>query len=85
MEPDWTLISQILGPAAPMIVAIIWLARWYRPIYDRQIRAAEHDIILRRQRLKICRAHLQFLKEQGYEIEIPDLINSFSREGKDSG
>ncbi len=85
MEPDWELISQIFGPAAPMLIAFIWAGRWFYPIYKRHVRALERDIILRTYQLKVLKAHGTFLKEQGHEIEVPELINSVSGEGETSG
>jgi len=85
MEPDWNLISQIFGPAAPLLIATVWIARWYKPIYDRHVKAMERDIILRKHSIRTQKALAEFLKGQGHEIETPDLIDSFNGDGTTSG
>lgn len=82
MELDLTSISELLqtigGGGLTAIVLVLGVLGWrFGPKWlegrDRDVAARERDNRLRKIHIRLMRANLEFLKEQGHEVEIPDI------------
>lgn len=75
---DFTEIIQLVGPGP---VAVMLGIAWYAlPKYfkgrDEDAARAERENTLRKVQIRINLSLLQFLKEKGYDVKIPDITET---------
>ncbi len=64
-------ILQLVGPGP--VVAILFLLWKLKPTYDRHVKALQRDNTLRKIQIRQTEALMNFLKENGHEIQAPDI------------
>lgn len=71
---NWNDIVQMIGPGpVAVLLAIAWKAL---PMWKADIESRQEANKLKRFGIKLKLANAKFLKEQGYEIDIPDITEA---------
>ena len=65
-------ILQYVGPGP--LAGIIAVAWFFYPVYKRHVKGLEQMVILKRCDIRLQKALLEFLKKEGHDVKIPDLI-----------